>query len=115
MYQTSFEDDCVKMSVINAVRIIRGSNSVVHVFKVLRKDSTVFHNFKPFGFLFHKLGQGLEVWRLCKEGNRALYSKNRCDRVKWLCSQRREVWLVRLLQNGHVDHCVYVDEERALI
>ena len=77
VYQTSCEDDCVQMSVINAVRIMRGIESSDHVCKILRTDSTVFHNFKPLGLLFHTFGQGLGVRKVCKDGRRFVHSKDR--------------------------------------
>ena len=84
MYQTSCEDDCVQKSVINAVRIMRGIESADHVCEILRTDSTLFHNFKPLGLLFHKLGQGLEVRKVCKDGRRFVHSKDRLAGFKWL-------------------------------
>ena len=94
---------------------MRGIEIVDHVCKIPRKYVTVFHNFKPLGLLFHKLGQGLEVRKICKDGRRAVHSKDRWAGFKWLCCQQTGVWLVRLLQNVVVDLCVCVHPRRGLI
>lgn len=114
---TSETHDCVSASLVNAVHALCGAKAAKCVLDVVDAETVLFQTLRSTGPILHRAKESVIGCRILRDEDlqRAIQRADRALAFEALETRTSDVYLVRLRQDGYVDHAVVVDAVRRLV
>ena len=112
---TSGELDCVPASLVNALGCWGGVKLAEKVRDKLKNDPTHFIKIGRIANTMHRMRLGCELQKPAKHIRKDLHAGRYNRAFEWLAEFCTGVWLVRLVEDNIVDHCVAIDANNGII
>ena len=108
---TSNEDTCFVAALANAVDILCGRDAAQRLYGIMLGTGGKFCTLKQLFSTVHGLSSQLSVRRVAK-ADRGEYMDNP---FMWVARRKSGVWIIRVIEQNLVDHCIVVDGSKGLI
>lgn len=107
----------MKAAAVNAAFACRGERAAAAILAALEEDDTMWYNFGAIGTIYQEAGRKRVGCIIVRHAalQKAVFECDARASFSYVASMTQGVWIVRLLDEGFIDHAVVLDCDKQII